>query len=90
VENSSFTGEPEPVEVTLEQTDEEALHSKNLAFNSAYVVEGRALGIVVRTGDKTMIGEASVKGAARQRRDLRATEPLECTGCRGGFGPPLC
>jgi sodium/potassium-transporting ATPase subunit alpha len=60
VENSSFTGEPEPVEVCLDKTDDEALHSKNLAFNSAMIVEGRGLGMVVRTGDHTMIGQIAV------------------------------
>jgi hypothetical protein len=40
VENSSFTGEAEPVELCLEKTDDEARHSKNLAFNSAMIVEG--------------------------------------------------
>lgn len=63
VENSSFTGEPEPVELCLEVTAKEALHSKNLAFNSAMVVEGKGYGIVVRTGDNTMIGSiASLAG----------------------------
>lgn len=66
VENSSFTGEPEPVELCLEKTDDEALHSKNLAFNSAMVVEGKGLGVVVRTGDKTMIGSiASLAGETK-------------------------
>lgn len=66
VENSSFTGEPEPVELGLEQTDEEALHSKNLAFNAALVVEGKGMGVVVRTGDRTMIGSiASLAGETK-------------------------
>jgi len=66
VENSSFTGEPEPVELQLDQTDDEALHSKNLAFNSAMVVEGNGIGVVVRTGDNTMIGSiASLVGVTK-------------------------
>ena len=44
---------------------QEALHSKNLAFNSAMVVEGKGYGVVVRIGDKTMIGSiAELAGAS--------------------------
>jgi magnesium-transporting ATPase (P-type) len=79
VENSSFTGEPEPVELGLEKTDDEALHSKNLAFNSAMVVEGKGMGVVVRTGDHTMIGSiASLVGqtkAGKSTLEVRTTRP---------------
>lgn len=56
VDNSSFTGESEAVELSLTKTDEEAIHSRNLAFNGATCVEGRGVAIVVRVGDDTMIG----------------------------------
>ncbi|TFJ81370.1 hypothetical protein NSK_007331 [Nannochloropsis salina CCMP1776] len=77
VENSSFTGEPEPVEMCLEKTDDEALHSKNLAFNSAMVVEGKGLGIVVRTGDNTMIGNiASLVGQTKGGKSTLEAEVI--------------
>ena len=78
VENSSFTGEPEPVELNLEKTDDEALHSKNLAFNSAMVVEGKGLGIVVRTGDSTMIG--SIASLVGQTKGGKSTLEAEVIG----------
>jgi magnesium-transporting ATPase (P-type) len=75
VENSSFTGEPEPIEVCLEKTDDEALHSKNLAFNSAMIVEGRGLGLVVRTGDHTMIGQiAALVGQTESQKSTLEVE----------------
>lgn len=47
-------------------SQQEALHSRNLAFNSAMVVEGKGLGLVVRTGDHTMIGSiASLVGETK-------------------------
>jgi len=77
VENSSFTGEPEPVELGLEKTDDEALHSKNLAFNSAMVVEGKGMGVVVRTGDLTMIGSiASLVGETKTGKSTLEAEVI--------------
>lgn len=77
VENSSFTGEPEPVELALDKTDDEALHSKNLAFNSAMVVEGKGMGVVVRTGDNTMIGSiASLVGNTKAGKSTLEAEVI--------------
>ena len=77
VENSSFTGEPEPVDLQLDKTDDEALHSKNLAFNSAMVVEGKGMGIVVRTGDNTMIGSiASLVGNTKAGKSTLEAEVI--------------
>eukprot|EP01138_Halocafeteria_seosinensis_P006243 gb/GECG01006384.1/.p1 GENE.gb/GECG01006384.1/~~gb/GECG01006384.1/.p1 ORF type:complete len:1125 (+),score=117.90 gb/GECG01006384.1/:1-3375(+) len=56
VEASSVTGESAPIQCTVEATSDIPLHSKNLAFNSALCVEGDAIGVVIRTGDDTMIG----------------------------------
>ncbi|XP_078040366.1 sodium/potassium-transporting ATPase subunit alpha [Augochlora pura] len=56
VENSSITGENEPVARTNYPTDENPLESANVAFFSSFAVDGEGKGIVIATGDKTMIG----------------------------------
>eukprot|EP01138_Halocafeteria_seosinensis_P012728 gb/GECG01013004.1/.p1 GENE.gb/GECG01013004.1/~~gb/GECG01013004.1/.p1 ORF type:complete len:1008 (+),score=108.61 gb/GECG01013004.1/:1-3024(+) len=56
VEASSITGESAPVQCTVKASNEVALHSSNLAFNTAECTQGSALGIVIRRGDESMIG----------------------------------
>lgn len=56
VENSSITGESEPVARTNYPTDDNPLESANVAFFSSFAVDGEGIGIVLATGDKTMIG----------------------------------
>ncbi|XP_015125098.1 sodium/potassium-transporting ATPase subunit alpha-B-like [Diachasma alloeum] len=56
VENSSLTGESEPVARSDYPTDRNPLESQNIAFFSSYAVAGEGTGIVIATGDKTMIG----------------------------------
>lgn len=58
VDNSSLTGEPEPLKRSVECTDpEKATESKNIAFFGTNCVEGSGTGIVVRTGDHTTMGK---------------------------------
>ncbi|KOC67548.1 Sodium/potassium-transporting ATPase subunit alpha [Habropoda laboriosa] len=56
VENSSITGESEPVTRTNYPTDENPLETSNIAFFSSFAVDGEGRGIVIATGDETMIG----------------------------------
>ncbi|KAL7296266.1 hypothetical protein TKK_0010502 [Trichogramma kaykai] len=56
VENSSITGESEARARTDHPTDNNPLESKNLAFFSSFCVGGAGRGIVIATGDDTMIG----------------------------------
>nr|AOR50755.1 Na+/K+-ATPase alpha subunit [Tridacna squamosa] len=56
VDNSSLTGESEPQSRTPEFTNENPLETKNLAFFSTNAVEGTCRGIVIKTGDKTVMG----------------------------------
>ena len=53
---ASLTGESEPLSRSVEGTNENPLETKNLAFFSTYAVEGSAIGIVVRTGERTTMG----------------------------------
>ncbi|XP_076182319.1 sodium/potassium-transporting ATPase subunit alpha [Ptiloglossa arizonensis] len=56
VENSSITGENEPVARTSYPTDDNPLETSNIAFFSSFAVDGKGKGIVIATGDRTMIG----------------------------------
>ncbi|CAH8866467.1 unnamed protein product [Trichobilharzia szidati] len=56
VDNSALTGESEPQSRTAEYTNENPLETKNLAFFSTNAVDGAARGIVVSTGDRTVMG----------------------------------
>ncbi|XP_059138721.1 sodium/potassium-transporting ATPase subunit alpha-like [Physella acuta] len=56
VDNSSLTGESEPQSRTAEFTHENPLETRNLAFFSTNAVEGTACGIVVKTGDNSVMG----------------------------------
>ncbi|XP_026220191.1 sodium/potassium-transporting ATPase subunit alpha-1 [Anabas testudineus] len=56
VDNSSLTGESEPQTRSPEFTNENPLETRNIAFSSTSCVEGTARGIVINTGDNTVIG----------------------------------
>uniref|UniRef100_A0A3Q3JPN2 Sodium/potassium-transporting ATPase subunit alpha n=1 Tax=Monopterus albus TaxID=43700 RepID=A0A3Q3JPN2_MONAL len=56
VDNSSLTGESEPQTRTPDFTNDNPLETKNVAFSSTNCVEGTARGIVISTGDNTVIG----------------------------------
>ncbi|ELU12040.1 hypothetical protein CAPTEDRAFT_168025 [Capitella teleta] len=56
VDNSSLTGESEPQSRSSDFTHENPLETRNLAFFSTNAVEGTMRGIVVSTGDRTVMG----------------------------------
>ncbi len=56
VDNSSLTGESEPQSRSPECTNDNPLETKNVAFFSTNCVEGSGRGIVVNTGDRTVMG----------------------------------
>lgn len=58
VDNSSLTGESEPMSRSAECTSDDPLESKNMAFYSTFAVEGSTKGIVVNTGKNTVIHKA--------------------------------
>lgn len=56
VDNSSITGESEPQTRCVNATDDNPLETGNLAFFSTNVIEGGGKGIVIATGQATLIG----------------------------------
>ncbi|XP_053419919.1 potassium-transporting ATPase alpha chain 2 isoform X2 [Nycticebus coucang] len=56
VDNSCLTGESEPQSRCCEFTHENPLETKNICFYSTTCLEGTATGLVISTGDRTIIG----------------------------------
>ncbi|XP_065649800.1 sodium/potassium-transporting ATPase subunit alpha-like isoform X2 [Hydra vulgaris] len=56
VDNSSLTGESEPQSRNIECTSDNPIETKNLGFFSTNVLEGDGIGIVVKIGNKTVMG----------------------------------
>ena len=52
-----MTGESEPQKRESESTHTNPLESQNLAFFTTNCVKGTAMGMVVNTGDRTVIGK---------------------------------
>jgi sodium/potassium-transporting ATPase subunit alpha len=77
VDNSSLTGEAEPQErgPSHKGTPARPVEAENLAFNSTLVVNGEGWGIVVRTGDRTLIGQiAQLTGGETGNKSPLAVE----------------
>ncbi|KAG7258128.1 hypothetical protein CRUP_010743 [Coryphaenoides rupestris] len=56
VDNSSLTGESEPQTRTPDFSNDNPLETRNIAFFSTNCVEGTARGVVISTGDRTVMG----------------------------------
>lgn len=61
VDKSALNGESDPFRVdnVMSEPGTEPLEAHCLAFNGAPVVSGSALGLVIRTGDRTFIGNVA-------------------------------
>uniref|UniRef100_A0A8C6XX36 ATPase Na+/K+ transporting subunit alpha 3 n=1 Tax=Naja naja TaxID=35670 RepID=A0A8C6XX36_NAJNA len=56
VDNSSLTGESEPQTRSPDCTHDNPLETRNITFFSTNCVEGTARGVVIATGDRTVMG----------------------------------
>ncbi|XP_062861420.1 sodium/potassium-transporting ATPase subunit alpha-1b [Trichomycterus rosablanca] len=56
VDNSSLTGESEPQTRSPDFSNDNPLETRNIAFFSTNCVEGTARGLVISTGDRTVMG----------------------------------
>ncbi len=57
VNNSALTGESEPLLRTVESNADDPLEATNLGFYSSLVTEGDGVGVVIRIGDNTVLGQ---------------------------------
>ncbi|KAJ3017561.1 hypothetical protein HKX48_003484 [Thoreauomyces humboldtii] len=72
VDNSSLTGEADPQERVVKNVHKNPLEATNLVFNGTLSVNGDGYGIVVRTGDNTVIGQI----ASLTANESRGKSPL--------------
>jgi sodium/potassium-transporting ATPase subunit alpha len=76
VDQSSMTGESEPVEVLVEAASEDPLEARNIIFSGSLAVDGACLGVVIRVGDATLIGgmvaltNDSERGGTNLKKDI--------------------
>lgn len=61
VDQSILTGEAEPVSLRTKQTSDSFLESRNITFCGSSVVEGSGIGIVIATGNNTVMGSIAAK-----------------------------
>ncbi|KAG0226863.1 hypothetical protein B0O80DRAFT_439770 [Mortierella sp. GBAus27b] len=57
VDNSSLTGETDPQDRSPANDQNNPFEARNLAFNGSLVVNGEGYGLVIRTGDNTVLGQ---------------------------------
>ncbi|KAI8620439.1 hypothetical protein BC830DRAFT_1099211 [Chytriomyces sp. MP71] len=78
LDNSSLTGESDPQKRVVDGNGcSNPLEASNLAFNGALVVVGNGYGIVIRTGDHTVIGQIASLTATEDRRSSPMTTEIE-------------
>lgn len=77
VDNSSLTGESEPQERVRDNDMNNPLEATNLMFNSTLVVSGEAYGIVIRTGDGTVLGQIASLTAGEEKTMSPLTHEID-------------
>ena len=77
VDNSSLTGEADPQERSAHNSSPHALEANNLVFNGTLAVNGEGYGIVIRTGDRTVIGQIASLTANEEKRASPLSNEIE-------------
>lgn len=79
VNNSSMTGEPLPLERTpkVDPKDKRPLESTNTAFFGTLCCAGNGRGIVIATGDRTVIGKIANLAATAEEEETPIAQEIE-------------
>uniref|UniRef100_A0A671TB10 Sodium/potassium-transporting ATPase subunit alpha n=1 Tax=Sinocyclocheilus anshuiensis TaxID=1608454 RepID=A0A671TB10_9TELE len=77
VDNSSLTGESEPQTRTPDFSNENPLETRNIAFFSTNCVEGTARGIVINTGDRTVMGRIATLASSLEGGQTPIAKEIE-------------
>lgn len=77
VDNSSITGESEPQERFPSTFDCAYLEAGNLAFSGTMSASGDALGIVIRTGDESVLGQIAKLTCSDEGRASQMSKEID-------------
>ena len=78
VDNSSITGESDPQERNIKtKPTANPLESANMVFSGNMIVNGEGIGVVVRTGDNTMLGQIACLTVAETKRSSQLTREID-------------
>ncbi|CAL1279857.1 unnamed protein product [Larinioides sclopetarius] len=77
VDNSSLTGESEPQTRSPDMTNENPLETRNIAFFSTNCVEGSGKGVVINTGDRTVMGRIANLASGLEMGDTPIAREIE-------------
>ncbi|KAK3530179.1 hypothetical protein QTP86_017759, partial [Hemibagrus guttatus] len=77
VDNSSLTGESEPQTRTPDFSNENPLETRNIVFFSTNCLEGTAKGIVINTGDNTVMGRIAILASSLEGGQTPIAKEIE-------------
>ncbi|RKP17122.1 hypothetical protein ROZALSC1DRAFT_16731, partial [Rozella allomycis CSF55] len=77
VDNSSLTGESEPQERSLLKGNNNYLEASNLMFFGTLVVNGEGYGVVIRTGDATVLGSIASMTCKEEKRPSQMSREID-------------
>jgi sodium/potassium-transporting ATPase subunit alpha len=76
VDNSALTGESDPQTRSALCTNDNPLETANLAFSGTSVVDGSGQGVVIHTGDATVIGQLAGLVSGVQQEETPLTKEI--------------
>ncbi|CAO3655723.1 unnamed protein product [Mucor hiemalis] len=76
VDNSPLTGESDPQERGPHNTQKNVFEAENIIFNGTLAVSGEGYGIVVRTGDSTVLGQIAGLTAGEAKMDSPLSQEI--------------
>lgn len=77
VDNSSITGESEAQERNLSNKIQNPLESTCLVFSGSTIVSGEGLGVIIRVGDKSILGRIAALTMGGEKRKSQLTEETD-------------
>jgi sodium/potassium-transporting ATPase subunit alpha len=77
VDNASLTGESEPQKRKVACTHDDPLETQNLCFFGTQVPEGSCVGVIVNTGDRTIMGRIAALAMQTNNEQTPINKELE-------------